>query len=248
MDSWAKDEARQRLARWAEEGRAVSDLVPLVFEEQTRLRAAAEAAEVECVRLRQELTALRAELEALRRDRSEVADLIANSLSRLSGEALRRLRERPPAESGTSVEYRRARVLLVDDEPNFTGFVAEYLGDKGFDVLVASTGEEALAGVSQFRPHIVLLDMMMPGIGGMEALRRIKGQRPDMCVIVVTGLEDLDTARRALAAGAANYLIKPFTLDYLDSALALHLPGEELEPAEPEAAGEALAPAGTAGR
>jgi DNA-binding NtrC family response regulator len=86
----------------------------------------------------------------------------------------------------------------------------------------------------------------MPGIGGMEALRRIKGQRPDMCVIVVTGLEDLDTARRALASGAANYLIKPFTLDYLDSALALHLPSEELEPADPEAAGEILAPAGNA--
>lgn len=248
MDSWAMDEARQRLVRWAEESRAVAELVPLVFDDQTRLRAAADAAGVECARLRQELTALRAEVEALRRDRSDVADLIANSLSRLSGEALRRLRERPAGEATGPVEYRRARVLLVDDEPHFTGFVAEYLGDKGFDVLVAATGEEALAGISQFRPHIVLLDMMMPGIGGMEALRRIKGQRPDMCVIVVTGLEDLDTARRALASGAANYLIKPFTLDYLDSALALHLPGEELEPADPEPAGDVLAPAGTAVR
>src|SRR5262245_16017956 len=127
MESWAMDEARQRLARWAEESRAVAELVPLVLEEQSRLRVAAEAAEVECVRLRQELTALRAETEALRRDRSEVADLIANSLSRLSGEALRRLRERPTEDASGPVEYRRARILLVDDEPHFTGFVAEYL-------------------------------------------------------------------------------------------------------------------------
>ena len=244
MEAWAMDEARQRLSRWADEGRTIAELVPLLLEEQNRLRAAAEAGDVECARLRQELITLRAEVEALRRDRSEVADLIANSLSRLSGEALQRLRERPRNEAGGAVEYRRARVLLCDDEPHFTGFVAEYLGDKGFDVLVASTGEEALAGITQFRPHIVLMDMMMPGIGGMEALRRIKGQRPDMCVIVVTGLEDLDTARRALASGAANYLIKPFTLDYLDSALALHLPSDELEPAESESASDALAPAG----
>ena len=203
MGPWAMDETRQRLSQWLDEGRALSELVPPLFDDHARLRASAEAAEVECARLRQEVAVLRAEVAALMHDRNEVADLIA------SGD-------------------RRVRVLLVDDEPNFTGFVAEYLGDKGFDILVASTGEEALAGVTHFQPHIVLLDMMMPGIGGLEALRRIKTLRPDMCVIVVTGLEDLETARSALAAGAANYLVKPFTLDYLDSALALHMPAEQV--------------------
>ena len=221
------NEARQQWSRWVEDSRSVSELMPRLLEEHARLRAAASAAEVECARLRQELAAARAEVDALMRDRTEVADLIKNGLSRLTNEPLRRLLESPEASVRTRRPADNVRVLLVDDEPNFTSFVAEYLGDKGFDVLVASTGEEALAGVAHFNPHIVLLDLMMPGIGGMEALRRIKRERPEMRVVVVTALEDLDTARRALAAGAANYLIKPFTLDYLDSALALHLPGED---------------------
>jgi CheY-like chemotaxis protein len=230
------DETRQRLSQWLDEGRALSELVPPLFDDHARLRASAEAAEVECARLRQEVAALRAEVTALMHDRNEVADLIASGLSRLTNGVVKRLAGDPAEPDALVGADRRVRVLLVDDEPNFTGFVAEYLGDKGFDVLVASTGEEALAGVSHFRPHIVLLDMMMPGIGGLEALRRIKSLRPDMCVIVVTGLEDLETARSALASGAANYLVKPFTLDYLDSALALHMPAERAEAAvaEPE--------------
>ncbi len=241
MGPWATDETRQRVSRWLDESRTLAELVPLLFDDLARQRAAAEAAEVECARLRQEVAALRAEVAALVHDRSEVADLIASGLSRLTNGVVKRLGGDPAVPGVAGSPDRRVRVLLVDDEPNFTGFVAEYLGDKGFDVLVASTGEEALAGVSQFQPHIVLLDMMMPGIGGLEALRRIKALRPDMCVIVVTGLEDLETARSALAAGAANYLVKPFTLDYLDSALALHMPAEQIDAAamrapEPEAA------------
>ena len=73
-------------------------------------------------------------------------------------------------------------------------------------------------------PHIVLLDLTMPGMGGLEALRQIKTIAPQTCVIMVTALDDLDTARGALAQGAADYLTKPFPLRYLDSVLAIHLP------------------------
>jgi DNA-binding response OmpR family regulator len=122
----------------------------------------------------------------------------------------------------------RPRVLLVDDEPQFREMLAEYLGGKEFEVLEAGTGEEALARLATIRPQLVLLDLMMDGIGGLETLRRIKALRPETCVIMVTAVEDLDTARSALSAGAADYVTKPFTFQFLDSVLDIHLPVDEL--------------------
>jgi DNA-binding response OmpR family regulator len=116
------------------------------------------------------------------------------------------------------------RVMLVDDEPRFRDLLAEYLGAKGFDVMPVPSGEKALERVGEFRPHLVLLDLLMPGIGGMETLRRLRAGYPGSQVIMVTAIEDLDTARKALAAGAVDYLTKPFSLDYLDSVLAIHAP------------------------
>jgi DNA-binding response OmpR family regulator len=122
----------------------------------------------------------------------------------------------------------RARIMLVDDEPQFREMLAEYLGDKGFEVLEADSGDEALIQVPISRPQIVLLDLMMTGIGGLETLRGIKAARPETRVIMVTAVEDLDAARGALAAGAADYVSKPFTFQYLDSVLDIHLPMDAL--------------------
>src|SRR5262249_25002197 len=129
------------------------------------------------------------------------------------------------AATGASQRRRRARarILLVDDEPQFREMMSEYLGMKGFDVLEAASGEDALAQLPDVQPDLVLLDLMMPGISGIETLRRIKSHRPETCVIMVTAVEDLDTARSALAAGAADYVSKPFTFQYLDSVLDVHL-------------------------
>jgi CheY-like chemotaxis protein len=117
------------------------------------------------------------------------------------------------------------RVLLVDDEPHFTDLISEFLVDKGFSVRVAHSGERAIDMVAAFEPRVVLLDLMMPGMGGMEALKRIKAARPDTSVIMVTAIDDRDTARRALALGASDYVTKPLTLDFLESVLAVHVPG-----------------------
>jgi DNA-binding response OmpR family regulator len=117
----------------------------------------------------------------------------------------------------------RGRVLAVDDELEFRKLLAEHLEDKGFEVLEAKDGEEALAVLGEFQPHIVLLDVMMDGMGGIEALRRIKAARPETCVVMVTAVEDLDSARGALAVGAADYITKPFTFPYLDSVLEVHM-------------------------
>ncbi len=133
---------------------------------------------------------------------------------------------------GTASEQRRpirGRVLVVDDEVEFRSVLAEHLHDKGFEVLESKDGEDALAVLPEFEPHIVLLDVMMNGMGGIEALRRIKSKAPQSCVIMVTAVEDLDLARGALAVGAADYVTKPFTFQYLDLVLEVHLLMEHID-------------------
>src|SRR5713226_7852103 len=124
----------------------------------------------------------------------------------------------------------RARVLVVDDELEFRKVLAEYLEDRGFDVIEAQDGEEALDRVPDFHPHIVLMDVMMAGMGGVEALRRIKTAAPETCVIMVTAVEDIDSARGALALGASDYVTKPFSFQYLDSVLEVHMLMDHIDP------------------
>ncbi len=124
----------------------------------------------------------------------------------------------------------RARVLVVDDELEFRKVLAEYLEDRGFDVMEAQDGVEALLRVPDFHPHIVLMDVMMAGMGGVEALKRIKTAAPETCVIMVTAVEDIDSARGALAVGASDYVTKPFSFQYLDSVLEVHMLMDHIDP------------------
>lgn len=124
----------------------------------------------------------------------------------------------------------RARVLVVDDELEFRKVLAEYLDDRGFDVMEAQDGEEGLLRVPDFHPHIVLMDVMMAGMGGVEALKRIKIIAPETCVIMVTAVEDIDSARGALALGASDYVTKPFSFQYLDSVLEVHMLMDHIDP------------------
>jgi CheY-like chemotaxis protein len=124
----------------------------------------------------------------------------------------------------------RARVLVVDDELEFRKVLAEYLEDRGFDVMEAQDGEEGLLRVPDFHPHIVLMDVMMAGMGGVEALKRIKTAAPETCVIMVTAVEDIDSARGALALGASDYVTKPFSFQYLDSVLEVHMLMDHIDP------------------
>jgi DNA-binding response OmpR family regulator len=139
----------------------------------------------------------------------------------------------PPAELaapfgdlGRASVSAQPRVLLVDDETQFREMLAEYLSGRDFEVFEVGSGEEALDKLAMVDPQLVLLDVMMDGIGGLETLRQIKALRPETCVVMVTAIEDLDTARTALNAGAADYVTKPFTFQFLDSVLDIHLPLE----------------------
>ncbi len=102
------------------------------------------------------------------------------------------------------------RVLLVDDEEEFTSSLAERLNMRGIPTLTSSGGEEALKMIDSSPPQVVVLDMMMPGLGGREIMARIKSKHPDIFVIFLTGHGDIE-----LGPGCGDYLIKPVNIDEL---------------------------------
>jgi CheY-like chemotaxis protein len=150
------------------------------------------------------------------------ADQVAAALARVG------VAPCPEAPGGGREETERPlRVMIVDDERRFREVLVEYLTARGIATMAVPRGEDAIEAAPGFRPHLVLLDLLMPGMGGMETLRRLQADCPSARVIMVTAIEDLNTARKALSAGAVDYLTKPFPLDYLDSVLAVHAPAGE---------------------
>jgi response regulator of citrate/malate metabolism len=104
------------------------------------------------------------------------------------------------------------RVLIVDDDfmvaKVHAGFVAALVG---FDVVgTASTGAAALSAVERLRPDLVLLDIYLPDMTGLEVLRRIRGSGSDVDVMVISAARDVDSIRSALHGGVLQYLVKPF--------------------------------------
>jgi DNA-binding response OmpR family regulator len=112
-----------------------------------------------------------------------------------------------------------ARVLVVDDEPDIRETLTDLLVADGYQVSTAVDGADALGFVVEHRPDLVLLDVDMPRLRGVEALVAIRALSPTTRVIMMSGKADLEEAKRALAAGAFDYVTKPFDLAYLDRAI-----------------------------
>ena len=115
------------------------------------------------------------------------------------------------------------KVLIVDDEPEVRQLLLEFLAGRGYDVLVAESGSAALAALGADQPDLVLLDVAMPDMDGVETLRRIVALQPSMPVIMVTANADIATTSKLLAMGAVDYIPKPFDLDYLDQAVSIQV-------------------------
>jgi two-component system, NtrC family, nitrogen regulation response regulator NtrX len=105
------------------------------------------------------------------------------------------------------------RILVVDDEQNIRWSLGLVLGDAGFDVVCAEDGEEALAAVEAEPPHAVFLDIELPKLDGMEVLRRLRAQRPDISVVMITGHATIERAIAATRLGAFDFVEKPFSSD-----------------------------------
>ncbi len=107
------------------------------------------------------------------------------------------------------------RILVVDDEEQMRDLLAKVLERNGYQVTVMSNGGSALAFLEDEPVDLVLTDVRMPGIDGMEALRSIKELRPETVVIIMTGFGSIDQAVQAVKDGAYDYINKPFDLDEL---------------------------------
>ncbi len=117
----------------------------------------------------------------------------------------------------------RGRVLVVDDELEVRQLLHEFLFGRGYDVVSVANGVEALEALDEQRPDLVLLDVAMPEMDGVEALKRIVMIDPPVPVIMVTANADISLTSKLLAMGAVDYIPKPFDLDYLEQAVSIQL-------------------------
>ena len=109
----------------------------------------------------------------------------------------------------------RMKILLVDDEQEFVTTLAERLELRNMNVSIALDGEAALGLVENDPPQIVVLDVMMPGLSGMEVLEKIKAMDSKIQVILLTGHGETKDGIRGMQLGAFDYLIKPIDIDEL---------------------------------
>ncbi len=105
------------------------------------------------------------------------------------------------------------RVLVVDDEVSVRLVLQRILEEAGYGVVTAANGQEALDKMSQLNVGVVLLDIKMPGMSGMEVLQQITTNWPETCVIMVTGVVNTQTAVEVMKLGAYDYITKPFKRD-----------------------------------
>ncbi len=113
------------------------------------------------------------------------------------------------------------KLLIVDDEQGLCEYLKNFFKPRGYNVFTAANGQNAVAIVKKENPELVLLDINMPGMDGLEVLRRIKNTSSQTKVIMVTISNDADTQQKARNLGADAFVKKPFTTDYLEDVVIL---------------------------
>ncbi len=115
------------------------------------------------------------------------------------------------------------RILVVDDEIETCNLLSEFLNRKNYNVSVATDGEEAISKVAALKPHVVLLDIRMPRMDGIEVLRRIKQLDDRIDVVMITAVNDEEMGKMAMRLGAFDYITKPLSLNYLEAVVLVRL-------------------------
>jgi DNA-binding response OmpR family regulator len=112
------------------------------------------------------------------------------------------------------MEDRRPRVLVVDDEQHIVDFVAMGLEGRGMEVECALNGRDALAGMEKFRPDVIVLDLMLPGLSGIEFCERVRA-KSEVPVLILSARDEVEDRVAGLNSGADDYLVKPFAFEEL---------------------------------
>ena len=102
------------------------------------------------------------------------------------------------------------RMLIVEDERDLCDCLEQFFRSRGFNVTSAYSGEEALTQLTAITPDVILLDILLPGVSGLEVLRRVKHIVPSSRVVMVTALDLVDLKAEARLFGASAYVTKPF--------------------------------------
>jgi len=121
------------------------------------------------------------------------------------------------------------QIYVVDDDDNIRELLLRFMDELGYESNSASNGEEALAHLKSHRPDLLLLDILMPGMSGLDVLQEAMKLYPDLPVIMISGFADEDMAKDALSLGAYDFFLKPFSLETVKSVLAVKLDMVEFE-------------------
>ena len=105
------------------------------------------------------------------------------------------------------------RVLVVDDEPTLAELLGSVLRYEGWDTRTAGTGTDAVSVAREFQPDAVILDIMLPDFDGLEVLRRLRAEMPDICVLFLTARDAVEDRIAGITAGGDDYVTKPFSLE-----------------------------------
>ena len=142
-------------------------------------------------------------------------------------------RAQSPRVEGAECMSEQFRVLVIDDDPGIREYLEALATRQGYSVFAAADGEQALAGLPHSRPDLVTLDAVLPGMDGLETLRRLKKRLPEVPVIMLSGHGQARTIVEAMRLGASDFLRKPFEVEELElafkKALETHALKEEVE-------------------
>ncbi len=130
---------------------------------------------------------------------------------------------------GTMAKRTKATILVVDDEQSILETLTGILEDEGYEVITAPSGEKAITSLSKVSPEIVLLDVWMPGIDGIETLKKIRKINKNVSVIMISGHSNIDTAVHAIKLGAYDFLEKPLSLEKILILIKRALEKQRLE-------------------
>ena len=128
---------------------------------------------------------------------------------------------------------RAQRILVIDDEVKFCSIVETFLVGRGYDVTTASTSRDALAQMERFHPDVILMDIVMPGLSGLELLKLARERAFPPRVIMVTATAEGQAVEQAMCDGAEAYMCKPVDLNALERVISGIWPAAKDEGAPP---------------
>ncbi|MFC1576508.1 response regulator transcription factor [Candidatus Omnitrophota bacterium] len=117
----------------------------------------------------------------------------------------------------------KKKILVVDDDQAVGGMLKKFLSKKGYEAIAVESGKEALKKLKSEKPNIILLDIRMPEMDGIEVLKRIRDIDRNVGVIMITAVKEDEIGRRCMELGAYDYITKPFDLDYMENVLMVKL-------------------------